>query len=152
MQSDRNSSKTETFHVPTAYEPHFQTSSEQIITFAGHKYGRLGVVFIIKIIPLVQMLQPFKKCKLSNCSHLIASHCNRAIYFTRDFRKNKFSVVYVVCRLNMSPPEWIRQPEWIDKANIHFFKHCKRYNVRICNPTIFALHTLGVKMVFSSLK
>ena len=21
----------------------------------------------------------------------------------------------------MSPPEWIRQPEWIDKANIHFF-------------------------------
>ena len=22
----------------------------------------------------------------------------------------------------ISPPEWIRQPEWIDKANIHFFK------------------------------
>ena len=27
-----------------------------------------------------------------------------------------------------------------------FFKNTKKIKVRICNPTIFALHTLGVKL------
>ena len=48
MQSDRNSSKTDTFHKPTTYELHAYTSSDQMITFARHVYGRLGV-FRIKI-------------------------------------------------------------------------------------------------------
>ena len=43
MQSDRNSPKTNTFHEPTTYEPHVKDESEQIITFAGHKYGRVEV-------------------------------------------------------------------------------------------------------------
>ena len=38
MQSDRNSSKTDTFHGPTTYETHVQTSFEQIIYFAKHEY------------------------------------------------------------------------------------------------------------------
>ena len=41
--SDRNSSKTDTFHGPTAYEPHVYTSSEEIKTFARYEYGRVGV-------------------------------------------------------------------------------------------------------------
>ena len=55
MQSDRNSSKTETFHKPPTYEPHIATNSEQIITFATHEYERVGV-FKIKIKSLVQKL------------------------------------------------------------------------------------------------
>ena len=31
--------------------------------------------FRIKIRSLVQKLQPLEKCQVSNCSHLIASHC-----------------------------------------------------------------------------
>ena len=42
-QSDRNSSETDTFHEPTAYEPNVQRSSEEIKTFARHEYGRVGV-------------------------------------------------------------------------------------------------------------
>ena len=34
MQSDRNSSKRDTFHRPTTYEPHAYTSSDKMITFA----------------------------------------------------------------------------------------------------------------------
>ena len=41
-QSDRNSSKTDLFNKPTAYEQHVYTSSEQKITFARHEYGRVG--------------------------------------------------------------------------------------------------------------
>ena len=41
MQSDRNSSKTDTFHGPTTHEPLVHTSSEQIMTFARHDYGRV---------------------------------------------------------------------------------------------------------------
>ena len=49
MQSDQNSSKTDTFHEPTTYEPHvYNTNSEQIITFARHEYGRVGVFRISK--------------------------------------------------------------------------------------------------------
>ena len=56
MQSDQNSSKTDTFHEPTTYEPHvYNTNSEQIITFARHEYGRVGV-FRIKMRSLVQKL------------------------------------------------------------------------------------------------
>ena len=40
----------------------------------------------------------------------------------------------------MSPAEWIKI------ANIYFFNTVKKLNVRICNPTIFALNTLGVKL------
>ena len=47
----------------------------------------------------------------------------------------------------LSPAEWNRQAEWIKTANIHFLKHCKKY-FGICNATIFALHTLGVKLCF----
>ena len=44
----------------------------------------------------------------------------------------------------MSTAEWIRQAEWIKIANINFFfKHCKKSNVRIYDPTIFDFHTLG---------
>ena len=32
-----------TFHEPTTYEPHVKKCSKQIITFAGHEYGRVGV-------------------------------------------------------------------------------------------------------------
>ena len=32
-------SKANTFHEPTTYEPHDQTSSEPIITFARQEYG-----------------------------------------------------------------------------------------------------------------
>ena len=49
----------------------------------------------------------------------------------------------------MSPAEWIRQAEWIRIANIHFVLNTvRKFNVRICNPTIFALDTLGVKWCF----
>ena len=46
LQSDRNSSKTDTFHEPTDYEPHVKTSSEEIQTSARHEYGRVGVLKI----------------------------------------------------------------------------------------------------------
>ena len=52
MQSDRNSSKTDAFHKPITYEPHGLTSSEQIITFARHEYGQVGL-FRIKMTSLV---------------------------------------------------------------------------------------------------
>ena len=55
MQSDRNSSKTDTFHGPITYEPHVYTSFEQKITFARHENGRVGV-FRIKMRSLVQKL------------------------------------------------------------------------------------------------
>ena len=42
MQSDRNSSKTDSFHEPTTYNPDIQTSYEQITTFARHENGRVG--------------------------------------------------------------------------------------------------------------
>ena len=74
MQSDRNSLKTDTFHKLTTYEPHVSINSEQIITFAVHEFGRVGV-FRIKIRSLVQKFYPLEKCQLSNCSYLIASHC-----------------------------------------------------------------------------
>ena len=45
-----------------------------MITFAGHKYERVGV-FEIKMRSLVQKLQPLEKRQLFNRSHLIASHC-----------------------------------------------------------------------------
>ena len=48
MQSDRNSSKTDTFHKPTTYEPQVWTSSERIIFFARYEYGQVGV-FKIKM-------------------------------------------------------------------------------------------------------
>ena len=38
MQSDLNSSKTDTFRKPTTYEPYIATNSEQILTFAIHEY------------------------------------------------------------------------------------------------------------------
>ena len=47
MHRSRNSSKTN--------EPHVQTNSEPIITFARHKYGRVRV-FKIKIGSIVQKL------------------------------------------------------------------------------------------------
>ena len=51
----------------------------------------------------------------------------------------------------MLPAEWIRQAEWTKMTNIIFFLNTvKEFNVRICNPTIFILHTLGVKFVFIS--
>ena len=49
MQSDRNSSKTETFREPTTYDPNDKTSSEQKLTLARHKYGQVGD-FRIKMI------------------------------------------------------------------------------------------------------
>ena len=42
----------------------------------------------------------------------------------------------------MIPEKWICQAKWIKIANIDFMK---KNNVRICNPTIFTLRTLGVK-------
>ena len=70
----RNSSKTETFHEPTTYEPRVQTGSEQTINFARHKHGRVGISRI-KMGSLVQKLLPLEKCTFSNRSRLIASHC-----------------------------------------------------------------------------
>ena len=55
MQSDLNSSKTDTFQEPTAYEPYVYQRSKQMITFARHEYGRVGV-FIIRIRSLVQKI------------------------------------------------------------------------------------------------
>ena len=57
MQSDRNSSKTETFHRSATYYPHVLTSSEVILTFARHDYGLVGV-FRIMMRSLVQKLYP----------------------------------------------------------------------------------------------
>ena len=74
MQSDRNSSKTDTFHKPITYKRHVQANNEQKTTFARHEYGRVGV-FRIKISLLLPKLQPLEKCQFANCSHLIASHC-----------------------------------------------------------------------------
>ena len=51
MQSDRNSFKMDFFHEPTTYEPQAKKSSNQILTFAGHKYGS---AFKIKMRLLVQ--------------------------------------------------------------------------------------------------
>ena len=42
MQSDRNSSKTDTFYEPITYELHVYTSFERIITSARHEYWRVG--------------------------------------------------------------------------------------------------------------
>ena len=42
-QSDRNSSKTDLFHKPSAYEQHSETSFEKNKTFARHEYGRVEV-------------------------------------------------------------------------------------------------------------
>ena len=53
MQSDRNSLITDTFHEPTTYEPYVYTSSEQMISFARHEYGLVGV-FRIRMRSLVQ--------------------------------------------------------------------------------------------------
>ena len=61
MQSNRNTSETDTFHEPTNYEPHALTSSDKKITFARHRYGRVGV-FKIKMRLLVLKLKPLKKC------------------------------------------------------------------------------------------
>ena len=41
-QSDRNSSKTYTFHKPSTHEQHIKTNSKQTIAFARHEYGRVG--------------------------------------------------------------------------------------------------------------
>ena len=57
MQSDRISSKTDSFYLPTPYEPSrlYRTKRfHQIITFARHVYGRVEV-FRIKKRLLVQM-------------------------------------------------------------------------------------------------
>ena len=43
MHSDRNSSKADTFHGPTTYEPNFKTNSERLKSFAKHEYGWVGV-------------------------------------------------------------------------------------------------------------
>ena len=53
MQSDRDSSKMDTFHEYAAYESHDQTTFEQIINFARHDYEQVGV-FKIKMKLLVQ--------------------------------------------------------------------------------------------------
>ena len=76
MQSDRNSSKTDTFHESTTNKTHVQISSERIITFVRHEYGRVEVLRI-KMSSLVQKLDPLEKCQFSNCSNLIASHCKQ---------------------------------------------------------------------------
>ena len=55
MQSDRNSSKNDIFHEPTAYKPNVKKTYEQKINFARHKYGRVGL-FKIRIKSLVQKL------------------------------------------------------------------------------------------------
>ena len=60
MRSDRNTPKPDTFREPTAYQPKVQTSSEQIINFARHEYGRVGDLVKMKV--LVQKLQPSEKC------------------------------------------------------------------------------------------
>ena len=79
MQSDRNSSKTDTFQQPITYKRHVQTNNEQKTTFARHEYGRVGV-FRIKISSLLPKLKPLEKCQFSNCSHLIALHCRSGQY------------------------------------------------------------------------
>ena len=48
MQSDRNSSKTDTFHEPITYESQVKTSSKLIKTFGRHENEQVGV-FRIKI-------------------------------------------------------------------------------------------------------
>ena len=48
-----DSSKTDTFHKPTSYEPHVQISFKQIITYARHECGRAGV-FRLEMRSLVQ--------------------------------------------------------------------------------------------------
>ena len=48
IQSDQNSSKTDTFYKPTTYELQVWTSSERIVYFAGYEYGPVGV-FKIKM-------------------------------------------------------------------------------------------------------
>ena len=46
--------------------------------------------------------------------------------------------------------KWIRQAKWIKIANIYFLIliTAQLFNVRICNPTIFAFPTLGVRLCF----
>ena len=61
MQSDQNSSKTDTFHKPVTYKRHGQTNNEQKTRFARHEFGRVGV-FRIKISSLLPKLQPLEKC------------------------------------------------------------------------------------------
>ena len=61
MQSDRSSSKTDTFHKPITYKRHVQTNNEQKTKFARHEYGRVRV-FRIKISLLLPKLQPLEKC------------------------------------------------------------------------------------------
>ena len=73
MQSYQNSPKTDTFHEPTAYEPHVKTSFEKIIIYARHEHG----VFNIKMISFTQKLKPLEKCQFSKCFHLIALHCTK---------------------------------------------------------------------------
>ena len=97
MQSDRNSSKTYTVHEPTSLLNHlFEKSSERILIFARHEYGRVGV-FRIKMHSLVQKLKPLKNCHFSNCCHLFASHCMcilfaffliSNVYWTQPWRNN----------------------------------------------------------------
>ena len=53
MQSDGNGYEKDTCREPTTREPQVYTSSEQLITFARHEYGQIGV-FRIKIRSLVQ--------------------------------------------------------------------------------------------------
>ena len=55
MQSDRKSSKTDTFHEPKTDKSHVYTYSEQLINFARHEYGRVGV-FRINMRSLAQKL------------------------------------------------------------------------------------------------
>ena len=88
MQSDRNSSKTDTFHNPITYKRHVQTNIEQKTRFARHEYGRVGV-FRIKISPLLLKYQPLEKCQFSNCSYLIASQCTQ---FLTNLSLQQFSL------------------------------------------------------------
>ena len=46
----------------------------------------------------------------------------------------------------MLPAEWIRQAEWIKIANIQFLITLKKIDVRLYNPTIFAVNLLCVKL------
>ena len=64
--------RTDTFHEPTTFKLDVWASSEEIKTFARHKYGREGVLRV-KMRSLVMKLQSFEKCQFSNCSHLFAS-------------------------------------------------------------------------------
>ena len=76
MQSYWNSSKSDTFYESTTNDPHVQISYDQIITFAWHKYGRLGV-FRTKMWSIIQNLCALEKWQFPNCSHLFASHCTK---------------------------------------------------------------------------